>query len=117
MTTETTEQRREFIAGLRALADFLEATPSVPCSSSEERLLLPLHTNTAVQEFAAAHGLTVEYDEDGNAQINLPFGPITYNVYGYADFDAHYARRQEKQARTWAADHGLALFPAEGGAA
>ncbi|AZM54136.1 hypothetical protein DMA15_17460 [Streptomyces sp. WAC 01529] len=116
MTDIIPDQRSEFIAGLLQFADFLEATPSVPCTI-DQRFLLPMSTNTAVEEFAAAHGLVVEYDDAGNANADLQFGPITYRAYGYVDFDAHYARRQEEQARTWAASHGLALRPAEGGAA
>ncbi|MGW0537848.1 hypothetical protein [Streptomyces sp. NPDC003032] len=116
MTNESTDPRGEFIAGLRAFADFLETTPSAPCRS-HERLVYPLMANAAVEAFAAAHGLVTEYNEQGDAHTDLRFGPITYHVYGYVDFDAHYARRQEEQARTWAASHGLALFPAEGGAA
>ncbi len=116
MIHETTDRRGEFIAGLRALADFLEATPSVPCSS-DERILLPLHTNAAVEHLATTLGLNVDYDAEGNAALRLQFGPLTYHLYGYVDFDAHCARADEKRARTWAASRGLSILPAEGGAA
>ncbi|WP_425832635.1 hypothetical protein [Streptomyces fractus] len=112
MTDIIADQRGEFIAGLRALADFLESTPTIPCASSE-RLLMPLHTNSAVEEFASVHSLTVQYTKDGNAYADLLFGSVTYHVYGYVDFTAHLARQDETHARTWAKQHGMEIHPAE----
>jgi hypothetical protein len=104
--------RAEAIEGLRALAAFLEANPSVPTFSGQ-RLNVPLHTNPAVEAFAAEHQLTVEYDEEGNASTDLKFGSMTYHVYGYVDFVEHCARQAERNARSWAARKGLELRPAE----
>jgi hypothetical protein len=104
--------RTEAIEGLRALADFLEANPSVPTFTGQH-LNVPLHTNPAVEAFAAEHQLTVEYDEEGNASTDLKFGSMTYHVYGYVDFVEHLARRAEQGARAWAESNGLELRPAE----
>jgi hypothetical protein len=106
------DRKQESIAGLRAFADFLESNPSLPVLT-DQRLLVPLHTNQAVQEFAAEHGLTVEYDEEGNAHTQLEFGPVMYYAYGYVDFREHCERDAEKRAREWAGRNGLELRPAE----
>lgn len=106
--------RTEYIAGLRKFADWLESNPNVP-ESWGERLLLALHTNTAVEEFATAHGLRVAYDDEGNASCDMVFGPITYHVYGYVDFDEHCARNDERKARRWAAKQGMVIRPADEG--
>lgn len=109
---EITEQRQQAIDGLRALADFLESTPSVPTMGAQ-RMLLSLTTNPAVEAFAAEHGLSVRYDDEGNASADLKFGPLTYHAYGYVDFAEHLARRAEQQARSWAERKGLELRPVE----
>ncbi|WP_171108673.1 MULTISPECIES: hypothetical protein [unclassified Streptomyces] len=106
------EQKQKAIDGLRALADFLESDPSLPVPTSQY-LNVPLHTNQAVEEFASARGLTVEYDDEGNARTDLKFGPLTYHVYGYVDFAEHCERNAERNARNWAARKGLEIRPAE----
>lgn len=112
MTNETIEKRLMAIAGLRALADFLESDPSRPVPSSQH-LNVPLMKNPVVEEFAAGQGLAVEYDDEGNASTDLKFGPLTYHVYGYVDFDAHIERHAETNARSWAERNGLEIRPAE----
>lgn len=114
MSNET--ERTASVAGLRALADWLESNPAVP-ALSDQRLLLALSTNAAVEEFATAQGLDVAFDDEGNASCNLKFGPIQYFAYGYADFAEHCERSAERRARQWAARKGLEIRPAEGGAA
>ncbi|WP_158942412.1 hypothetical protein, partial [Streptomyces sp. ERV7] len=85
------------MAGLRRLADQLERTElPVP---HDQRFLLPLHTNLAVETFAQAHGLDVAYDPEGNASTDLAFGPIVFHAYGYVDFTGHCARQDERRAR------------------
>ncbi|WP_338699137.1 hypothetical protein V2W30_22500 [Streptomyces sp. Q6] len=111
MTDIIADQRSEFIAGLRALADFLEQTPSVRCSSTET-LLLNLRTTSAVEEFARQLELPVRYDDEGNATSILRFGPIAYEAFGYVDFDQHLAVKSERDARRWAEQHGLEMRPA-----
>lgn len=108
--------REEFIQGLRDLADWLTDTPDAKVPQ-EQRLLLALSTNPAVEAFAAEHGLTVVFNEEGNASADLAFGPVTYHAYGYVDFDAHCDAHSEREARLWAASKGLALVEVLGGAA
>jgi hypothetical protein len=78
-----------------------------------EVIIHPLHTNSAVAEFAARYGLPVVYDAEGNASASIAFGPISYQVYGYVDFDEHCGRTAERDARAYAAKHGLALVLAD----
>lgn len=111
MTTDR-NPRVEAIEGLRALADFLEANPTIPTFTGQH-LNVPLSTNSAVEVFAAEHGLSVEYDEEGNASTDLRFGSMTYHVYGYVDFAEHLARKAERDARAWAERKGLELRPVE----
>jgi hypothetical protein len=106
----TTDPRAAFIAGTRKFADWLEANPQFT-APLDSRFLLALHTNPAVEEFAAEHGLTVAYDDEGNASADLHFGPVVYHAYGYVDFIAHCERNHERQARRWAENKGLALVP------
>jgi hypothetical protein len=106
----STDRRSAFIAGVREFADWLEANPQFT-TPLDERFLLALHTNPAVEEFAAERDLTVDYDDEGNASVDLRFGPITYHVYGYVDFAEHCERNRERQARSWADRKGLALVP------
>jgi hypothetical protein len=107
-------QRAEYVAALRAFADWLDANPDVE-TPGYQRLLLALTTNEAVEEFAQAHGLDVAYDDEGNASADLAFGPIVYHVYGYVDFAAHCERNAERDARAWASKKGMVIQPAEGG--
>ncbi|MEV5854723.1 hypothetical protein [Streptomyces anulatus] len=104
--------RTEYIAGLRQLATWLEENPGAQISS-DERFLVPLHTNSEVEEFAAQHSLTVVTDGEGNKSTQMQFGPITYYAYGYVDFAQHLAAQHEKGAREWAAKQGLELREAE----
>lgn len=111
----TADRRAAYIAGLRAFADWLEANPDVPAGGTQ-RLLQPLHTNAAVEEFAAKHDLTVVVDDDGNASCDVLFGPITYHAYGYEDFATFSDQIAERHARQWADSKGLTIQPTEGGA-
>ncbi|MER6350564.1 hypothetical protein ABT186_01605 [Streptomyces sp. NPDC001634] len=113
-TSSLNPNRDEYIAGLRELADWLEQHPEygTPVTS---QMLLPLTTNSAVEDFAAAHGLTVEVDDDGNASTDIKFGPISYHAYGYADFNKHVKQLNERRARTWAAKNDMVIQPREGG--
>lgn len=110
-SSSQTPGRDDYIAGLRQFADFLEQHPAVQAPDGE-RLLLPLLTNAAVDEFAATHELTVTTDQDGNKSADLVFGPVVFHAYGYVDFVDHLKRGQEKQARTWADANGMVIEPA-----
>ena len=106
--------RDEYIAGLRELADWLEANPETSVPTDGE-ILLPLMTNEAVETHAVAAGLEVRYNSEGNASAIAKFGVITYRAYGYTDWDEHYAQHQEKTARTWADKNDMVIQPREGG--
>lgn len=101
------DERAQYVAGLRGLADWLECS-AAPIPTGH-RLLLPLHSNPAVEAFAAEHDLEVVYDREGNASADLRFGQIAYHVFGYVDFGKHCERAEERQARAWADRNGLVL--------
>lgn len=115
MPSSQTPERDEYIAALRQIADWLEQHPEAP-TPSDDRLLVPLMANAAVQEFAARHDCSVVVDKDGNASVSLPFGPITYHVYGYADWEAWHEQHAEKTARAWANSKGMTIEARDGGA-
>jgi len=102
------DSRTAYVAGLRDFANFLESNPDVQEPGCQS-LLLPLMTNSAVEEFAAKHGLTVDHDDEGNTSCNLRFGPITFHAYGYTDFAEHRDATDERNARKWAAAKGLKI--------
>ncbi|WP_405883555.1 hypothetical protein OG747_36260 [Streptomyces sp. NBC_01384] len=116
MKPSSQDHRTEYIAGLREFADWLEQNPQIEAPTNS-RMLLPLTTNPAVEEFANIHGLTVEVDSDGNASADLKFGPIVYLAYGYADFQEFVKQNNEKQARDWADKNDMVIQPRDGGAA
>src|SRR4051812_28440524 len=107
------EQAARFATGLYDLADWL-TEHDIPLLGSTERILYPLHTNAAVEDFAARAGLSVVYDDEGNASATATFGPVCFHVYGYADRAATFRRHDERQARQFAAENGLELVPAAG---
>lgn len=113
-TASQNPERDDYIAGLRQVAAWLEKNPDADHPTTD-RLLLPLSTNAAVEEFAAAHGLAVEVDSEGNAAANLQFGPITFHAYGYADFKEHLKLHNERLARDWADKNGMVIEPRAGG--
>lgn len=107
------QEQRAFVDGLVELAGWLETRPdAVPVYSN--RILLALHTNGAVEDFAARHGFEVAYsDPEGNASANIQFGAITFHVYGYFDWDEHCERAERRDAEAYAAKHGMTLVPAD----
>lgn len=112
----TSPERAAYVAALREFADWLDVNPTVR-EPQGQRLLLSLTTNPAVVEFAGDHGLTVEYDDEGNASAALNFGPIRFHAYGYVDFAEHCKANNERRAREWAKSKGLEIRESEGGAA
>lgn len=115
MPSSQNPERVEYIAALRQIADWLEQHPEAPTPSGD-RLLVPLMTNAAVEEFAACHGFTAEVDKDGNASVSLHFGPITFHAYGYADWETWHEQHKEKTARAWADSKGMNIEVRDGGA-
>lgn len=109
-------KRNEHIQGLRDLADWLESRPAAPVSALQELLVpIPMGTNSRVREVASELGTTEEYrnacEGEGDAFFDIKFGPITYHVYGYEDFDAHCAREEENRARSWASKNEMTIQP------
>jgi hypothetical protein len=104
--------RAQFTAALRAFADWLDANPGVDAPSGQ-RFLLPLHTTQAVEEFAAEHGLTTTADAEGNLSATLTFGDgqVTYEAYGYVDFNTHIDACDKRTAHKWANKHGMQITP------
>jgi hypothetical protein len=107
--------RTQYICGLRALATWLEDNPDVEAPVGL-RVLLPLTTNEAVEEFAAKLGQDVAYDDEGNASTTREFGPLQHHAYGYVDFAVSCDALDERSARRWAARKGLEIREADGGA-
>lgn len=105
-----TDTRAQFIAGLRAFADWLDANPDVE-APRDQRFLLALSINPAVAEFAAQHGLETTADDEGNLSATVTFGPVHYKAYGYTDFAAHCDANAERNARDWADRNGLQIAP------
>lgn len=105
---------RRAAVGLPELADWAAAY-QVDLTQAIERMLLPLGTTRAVEEFAARCGLTVAYDEEGNASAERSFGPVVLHAYGYVDVEQHRGRSEERLARRYAERSGLALVPVSGG--
>jgi len=105
-------ERDEYVAGLRALADWLEGNEVEVPAFHRQRLLLSLATNADVEQFADKHNATVQFDREGNASCDLSFGPVTYHAYSYADFQLHLSRQEERRARGWADQNGMEIVPA-----
>jgi hypothetical protein len=107
--------RDAYIAGLRDLADWLEQHPDADFPRYSTGIAVPLRDNGKVEDFAAATGVEVVFDKDGNASADVKFGPLVYHVYGYADWTSWTKAHDEKRARTWADKHGMAIEPRKGG--
>lgn len=105
--------RDEYITGLRELADWLEKHPEVATPDYVADISVPLMDNASVEAYAAAAGLDVAYDADGNASADIAFGPITYRAYGYADWETWIKQQHAKRAHSWADAHGMNIVPAD----
>ena len=114
-TSSQNTARDDYIASLRQLADWLEQHPGVAVPYTKQ-ISVPLNSNPRVAEFAAAAGVDVETDSEGNTQASIKLGVLTYYGYGYADWDRHLAEHYENQARAWADKHGMSIEPRDGGA-
>lgn len=99
MSSNDTDRRAEYIAGLRAFADLVESDLTIPTPdfgvagtdvwahihpydysglSQDERFEL-------VHDFADAHGVTVTEDYKGDRKAEKTFGPVRFYVCAYAD--------------------------------
>ncbi|MFE5368103.1 hypothetical protein [Streptomyces mirabilis] len=114
MPQSSQDNRTEYIAGLRQLADWLEQHPDADVPYVAD-IAVPLFSNEAVEAFAAGNGLEVRIDSDGNASATVPFGRLVYRVYGYANWDAWKIHHDEKTARNWADKNDMVIQPREGG--
>lgn len=111
-----TDDQAAYVSGLVDLAGWLSNNPDAIPDYIDHQVLLALLTNGAVEEFAARHGLKVVYDDEGDASVSVRFGPIKFYAYGYlVDFAERYAQRRRSAVEKFAAEHGLALVPAETG--
>lgn len=80
--------RHQTVAGLRALADFLETNPAVPVREYGGEYTVFAHADTDAAErteidrIAAALGETVcdETGRDGHYRVSKTFGRITYTA-------------------------------------
>lgn len=108
-----TEDQARYVSGLVELAGWLSRNPDAIPEFDVEKLLLPLQTNAAVEDFAARHGLTVSYNDEGNSSVELTFGRVKMRAYGYVDFAEHWERLRQRDAESFAAEHGLALVPTD----
>lgn len=91
MTTDPTTDRAALIAGLRGLADFLEANPAVPVPESYQSkpisVLPPFRASDAerrafVDAFAIAAGVeAADLDDSGHYMATAQFGPVEYRSY------------------------------------
>jgi len=110
-----TEHQAAYVAGLVELAGWLSNNPdAIPQYHGERTINRPLQTNGAVEVFAARHDLDVFYDDWGNASTDVTFGGISFHFYGYADPDGNRDRIYRRFAEEYAAEHDLALVPADG---
>jgi len=108
-------KRDAYIAGLRELADWLEQHPAAAYPRYSTQIAVPLVDNASVEAFAQEAGADVVTDDAGNASVTIPFGGLTYYVYGYADWDAWKVQHDEKTARGWADENDMVIQPREGG--
>lgn len=106
--------RDAYIAGLRELANWLEQNPAVEVPYVKE-IAVVLNDNPRVVEFAAAAGVEVETDKNGNTKARIKFGPLTYYGYGYADFSAFAEQLTADRARNWAERNDMVIQPREAG--
>ena len=98
MSSNDTDKRAEYVAGLRAFADLVESDLTIPTPdlgaagtdvwahihpygsglSQDERFEL-------VHDFADAHNVAVTEDYKGDRKAEKRFGPISFYVCAYAD--------------------------------
>ena len=86
MTYASPPQRRAFISGLRALADFLEGNPDVPAPEYTDVLVFPPSASDAekrrqIDVIASRIGSVAEtFSTYRHYQTSRRFGPVEYRA-------------------------------------
>lgn len=83
-TTDTTDERHTYIAGLRALATFLEAHPDLPCPPVAASHMIYIETKDELARLARTPGVKWEKDfgSDSYFSLKLRFpGGAVYELY------------------------------------
>ncbi|WP_329251787.1 hypothetical protein OG417_07765 [Actinoallomurus sp. NBC_01490] len=97
-------QRLHLIAGLRALAGWLEANPLAPVPLGADLYVFPSGTDKAkcaeVDRFAALFGAEIDTESLGHGHYSMRrhFGPVTYSITAISND----CRARHKAAQTYA---------------
>jgi hypothetical protein len=105
------ERRIAYIAALRDLADWLEATPDVPVGISDEHLQLSTHGTEEQRlqdmwDMAAVFGSAPvdPYGDGTHLEVGKQFGPVKYFVHFASEaFTNEYREQQRLGAEALAA--------------
>jgi hypothetical protein len=81
----TPEQRAELVAGLRALAEFIESCPDVPAPWSADVLVFPPSGSNAerraeIDAIASRIGTEGHFTHGGHYRASRWFGPVEYRA-------------------------------------
>jgi|SRR5579884_232376 len=77
------QDRVDFVAGLRELADWIEAHPEFPGHWTPERILFPVDTKQELADAARSLGRVTKYGDDDCFGIKRRFGRlIEIDIYG-----------------------------------
>jgi hypothetical protein len=97
-----------FVTGLRDAADWIQAHPGLPVPPALT-IGYAAGTPVTVQAIASRFGLGDVIDDGHGLCAERTFGPVTYRVSAYRDFQAYIARVDELHARNWADANGYDL--------
>jgi hypothetical protein len=86
------EQRDRFVAGLRALAEFIESSPGVPAPWSANAVVIPLAGDDAekraeVDAIADLIGAQAHFTHGGTYTVSRRFGPVEYRAVAISHDD------------------------------
>jgi hypothetical protein len=92
MTYASTEQRTRLIAGLRALAEFLETVPEAPAPVTADLMVFPGGTNTEkraeIDAIATRIGAQTRWTICDHYTVSRHFGPVEYRATAIPDNDS-----------------------------
>jgi hypothetical protein len=79
------EQRAGLVAGLRALAEFIESRPDVPAPWSTDVIVVPSNGSDAerraeIDAIASRIGAEGHYTHGGHYSASRRFGPVEYRA-------------------------------------